>query len=148
VRNFTLLAFGLAALAGSACASEEDILPAQKISIALTADGRSFGEVSATIETMPDGQGRKIKAVVLHVGGKKFDVPQAQFADLRNPVLNTAEFRTEGGRDSGPPWLYLTFRLHRSGALPSACPLVYIRFRGGQLHDRSIHDPKTADDAP
>src|SRR5438270_397543 len=99
VRNFALLAFSLAALAGSAFASEEDILPAQKISIA--ADGRSFGAIAATIETMPDGQGRKIKAIVLHVGGKKFDVPQEQFADLRNPVLNTAEFRTEAGREGG-----------------------------------------------
>jgi len=131
----------LTLLAGSVFASEEEILPAHKISI--VADGRSFGEVAATIETKSGGD-RTIKALTLKVGGKEFAVPQEQFADLKSPLLRTAEFRTEGGRDNGTPWLYLTLRRERPKATISESPLVYFKFRDGKLMGRSIHDPQAA----
>ena len=141
-----LLCGVVAVLAGTGVASEEEFLPAHKVSI--VAAGRSFGEVAATIEMKRDGDAGKIKSVTLKIADKEFAVPEEQFADLRNPLLKTAEFRTEGGRDKGPPWLYLTFRLARAKAGLSESPLVYIKFRDGKLMGRSIHDPqKTALDA-
>ncbi len=126
----------------AARASEEDILPTERVVIVLVADGRSFGKISARIETEADGPGRKVKVIVLRVDGRKHAVPAEDLTGLKNPLLNTAEFRTEAGRDGGPPWLYLTFRLHRARALPSQCPLVYVRFRDGKLAGCVVRDPQ------
>src|SRR4051794_4445341 len=123
-------------------ASEEDVLPPRKVS--LTADGgKPFGEVSATLETTGGGKDYRIKAITLTVAGKKYDVPKEQFNDLRDPLINTAEFRREGGRDGGSPYLYLTFRwAKRGGRSVADYPRVYTRFRNGKLLGRSIHDPQ------
>jgi hypothetical protein len=129
-------------LCGVLFASEEEILAPRKVS--LTADGgKAFGEVSATLETTGDGKDYRIKAITLTVGGKKYDVPKEQFNDLRDPLINTAEFRWEVGRVGDSPYLYLTFRLAKRGARSVAdYPRVYIRFRDGKLLGRSIHDPQ------
>ena len=110
----------------------------------LTADsGKTFGEVSATLETTGDGKDYRIKAITLTVGGKKYDVPKDQFNDLLDPLINTAEFRWESGRDGDSPYLYLTFRLAKPGVKSVAdYPRVYIRFRDGKLLGCSIHDPQ------
>jgi hypothetical protein len=141
---FTLVCAVLLVFGASVVASEEEILPTYKLT--LVADGRSLGEVAATLEMSRQGEDQRVKRITLRVGGKDYPVPEEQYADLPNPLLHTAEFRTEGGRDSGPPWLYLTFRLFRPGVSLSERPLVYIRFRDGKVLDRSIHDPKTAAD--
>jgi hypothetical protein len=129
-------------LCGVLFASEEDILPPRKV--ALTADGgKAFGEVSATLETTGDGKDYRIKAITLTVGGKKYDVPKEQFNDLRDPLINTAEFRWEAGRVGDSPYLYLTFRLAPPGVKSVAdYPRVYIRFQDGKLLGRSIHTPQ------
>src|ERR1019366_2883427 len=106
----------------AAVASEEEILTPRKVTITedgrkvtITADGRKdFGEVSATLETTKDGTDR-IKSITLTVDGKELVVPKEQFDDLRDPLIKTAEFRSEAGRGSGP-WLYLTFQVEKQGA--------------------------------
>jgi hypothetical protein len=125
-------------LLGTAHASEEDILPTRS-KLTISADGgRGFGEVSAAIETAKDG---RIKSINLFVGDRCYAVPQEQLADLGPALLYTAQFRAEAGR-GGPPWLYLTFRVAKPGALDSSdCPLVYIRFRDGKVMDRHIRPP-------
>lgn len=125
-------------LCGVVIASEEDILPPRKV--CLTADGgKAFGEVSATLE---NGKDYRIKAITLTVRGRNFQVPEEQFSDLRDPLINTAEFRVDGGR-GGQPLLYLTFRLAKPGAKSVAeYPRVYIRFENGKLLERYIHDPQ------
>jgi hypothetical protein len=133
------------ALCGALFASEEETLPPRKVS--LTADGgKAFGEVSATLEAAGAGQGYRIKAIALTVGGKRYDVPQEQLNDLRNPLINTAEFRWEAGQEGDSPYLYLTFRLAEPGAKSAANhPRVYIRFRDGKLLGRSVHHPQADD---
>src|SRR4051812_48725736 len=93
---------------GAAFASEEEVLVPRKVS--LWADGRKeFGKVGVTIEAGGDGEAYRIQAIKLTVAGKKLNVPKEQFKDLEDPLLNTADLRTEAGR-SGQPLLYLTFR--------------------------------------
>ena len=125
----------------AAIASEEEILSSHKITI--TADGRKpFGEVSATLETTKDGTERRIKSITLTVDGKALVVPKEQFADLSGPLIQTAEFRSEAGRGSGP-WLYLTFQLAKAGAKSTSDrPRVYIRYQDGKLMERSIRQPQ------
>jgi hypothetical protein len=124
-------------LLGTAHASEEDILPTRKLTV--SADGgRDFGEVTAAIETARDG---RVKSINLFVGGGCYAVPREQLEDLGPALLHTAQFRAEAGR-GGPPWLYLTFRVAKPGALDASdCPLVYIRFRDGKVRDRHIRPP-------
>ena len=125
---------------GVAFASEEEILSPLKVTI--TADGRkAFGEVSATLEVTKDGKDRRIKSITLTVDGKAVVVPKEQFADLRDPLIQTAEFRTEAGFDKHP-WLYLTFQLAKAGAkTTSDRPRVYIRYQNGKLMERTIQQP-------
>ena len=134
----------------AAVASEEEILTPRKVTITddgrkvtITADGRKdFGEVAATIEKAKDAKEPRITSITLTVGGKTFVVPKEQFADLRDPLIKTAEFRSEGGRGSGP-WLYLTFQLAKEGAKSTSDrPRVYIRFQNGKLMERSIRQPQ------
>jgi len=122
---------------GGAFASEEEFVALHKVSLSGDA-GKPFGEVHATIETTKDRQDRRIKSITLTVNGKEVAVPKEQFSDLKHPLLRTAEFRTEGGRDNQGPWLYLTFQLAKpeTGSLSR----VYLRFRNGKLLERSIHD--------
>jgi hypothetical protein len=66
-------------------------------------------------------------------------VPQADFEDLQNPLIETAEIRTGGAMDGGSPWLYLVFRLKKADAKTIAdYPKVYIRFRDGRLQTTHI----------
>jgi hypothetical protein len=133
---------GIACIAWSAAvASEEEILSPHKVTI--TADGRKpFGEVSATLETTKDGKDSRIKSITLTVDGKAFVVPKEQFGDLRDPLIQTAEFRSETGFDKHP-WLYLTFQLAKAGAnAPSERQRVYIRYQNGKLMERSIQEPQ------
>ena len=137
-----LIAFlGLFLAWSAASASEEEILSPHKVTI--TADGRkAFGEVSATLETNKDGLDRRIKSIILTVDGKAFVVPKEQYGDLRNPLVQTAEFRTEAGFDQHP-WLYLTFQLAKQGAnSASERARVYIRYQNGKLMERSIQEPQ------
>jgi len=124
-----------------AIASEEEILSPLKITI--TADGRKeFGEVSAAIERTKDANEYRVKSITLTVNGKTIVVPKEQFADLRDPLIQTAEFRSEAGFDKHP-WLYLTFQLAKAGAKSTSDrPRVYIRYRNGKLMERSIHQPQ------
>jgi hypothetical protein len=81
------------------------------------------------------------------VGGQNLSVPEEQFRDLQDPLIATAEFRTEAGPDQHP-WLYLTFRLARRGAASVRdYPTVYLRFQDGQLRGRSIRQPQAAEPA-
>lgn len=132
---------GIACIAWSAAvASEEEILSPHRITV--TADGRkTFGELSATLETTKDAMDRRIKSINLTVDGKAFVVPKEQFDDLRNPLVQTTEFRMEAGYDKHP-WLYLTFQLEKQGAKSTSDrPRVYIRYQNGKLLDRSILQP-------
>lgn len=140
--NTTICSFVLTCLvSGVAFASEEAILLPTKVS--LSADGRKdFGEVSATLEMATKEGEYRIKAITLTVDGKKHVVPEGQFADLRDPLPNTAEFRSEAGFGD-KPLLYLTFRLAKRGAASVAeYPRVYIRYQAGKLLERSIYEPK------
>jgi hypothetical protein len=131
---------------GTAFASEEDILPPHRVSLAADA-GKPFGEVSATLETTRDRQGRRLRSITLTVGGQSFSVPEEQFRDLQDPLIATAQLRTEAGPDRHP-WLYLTFRLARPGAASvSDYPTVYLRFQDGQWRERSIRQPPPAEPA-
>src|SRR5262249_3196321 len=127
-------------LLGTAHASEEDILPTRRPTATVPADGgRDCGEVSAAIEAAKDG---RVKSINLFVGDRCYAVPPEQLADLGPALLYTAQFRAEAGR-GGPPWLYLTFRVAKPGALDASdCPLVYIRFRDGKVMDRHIRPPR------
>ena len=148
--KYLATALGIVFLAWSAAAaSEEEFLPAHKITITedgrkatITADGgKTFGRVSATLETTKDRTDR-IKSILLTVDGKEFVVPKEQFGDLRDPLIKTAHFRWEAGRGSGP-WLYLTFQLAKAEAKsPSDRPRVYIRYQNGKLMERSIRQPQ------
>jgi hypothetical protein len=132
---------GVACISWSAAvASEEDILSPHKVTF--TADGtKAFGEVSATLEMARDGKDRRIKSITLTVDGKAIVVPKEQFDDLRDPLIQTAEFRTEAGFDQHP-WLYLTFQLAKAGAKSTSDrPRVYIRYQSGMLMERSIQQP-------
>jgi hypothetical protein len=135
----TLLGIAIISLS-AAVASEEEILSPHKITI--TADsGKAFGEVSAALETRRDGKDRRIKAITFTVDGKAIVVPKEQFDDLRDPLIQTAEFRTEAGFDKHP-WLYLTFQLAKAGAKSTSDrPRVYIRYQNGKLMERSIQEP-------
>ena len=142
---------GIAFIAwGTAFASEEEILTPRKVTITedgskvtITADGRKdFGEVTAAIERTKEANENRIKSITLTVSGKTFVVPKEQFADLSDPLIKTAEFRSEAGRGSGP-WLYLTFQLEKQGAKSaSERPRVYIRYQNGKLMERSIRQPQ------
>ena len=132
----------------AAVASEEEILTPRKVTITedgskvtITADGRKdFGEVSAAIERTKEANEYRIKSITLTVSGKTFVVPKEQFADLSDPLIKTAEFRSEAGR--GGPWLYLTFQLEKQGAKSASDrPRVYIRYQNGKLMERSIRQP-------
>jgi hypothetical protein len=134
---------------GAAAASEEEFVPAHKITITedgrkatITADGgKNFGKVSAILETAKDGMDR-IKSIRLTVDGKDFVVPKEQFDDLRGPLLKTAHFRWEAGRGSGP-WLYVTFQLaNQEAKTDSDRPRVYISYQNGKLMERSIRQPQ------
>ena len=134
---------------GAAAASEEEFLPAHKITITedgrkatVTADGgKTFGKVSAILETAKDGRDR-IKSIRLTVDGKDFVVPKEQIDDLRGPLLKTAQFRWEAGRGSGP-WLYLTFQLGEQDAKSASDrPRVYICYQNGKRMDRTIRQPQ------
>jgi hypothetical protein len=126
---------------GAAIASEEEILTPYKITLAADA-GKEFGEVTAAIERKSDAKDRRIKSITLTVNGKTFVVPKEQFSDLRDPLIQTAEFRWEAGRGSGP-WLYLTFQLAKQGAKSTSDrPRVYIRYQNGKLMQRSIRQPQ------
>jgi len=133
---------------GVAVASEEDFLP-QKVTITedgrkvtVTADGgKTFGKVSAMLETTKNGTDR-IKSILLTVEGKELVVPKEQFDDLRDPLMKTVQFRSEGGRGSGP-WLYLTFQLAKVDAKSASDrPRVYIRYQNGKLMERGIRQPQ------
>ena len=141
INGFFLVLIAAFITCDAADASEEEILSPHKVTI--SADGRkAFGEVSATLETTKGGIDVRIKSISLTVDGKAFVVPKEQFDDLRVPLIQTAEFRTEGGRGNGP-WLYLTFQLARKRAKSTSDrPRVYIRFQNGKLMDRSIHQPR------
>jgi hypothetical protein len=134
---------------GSAAASEEEFLPAHKITITedgrkatVTADGgKTFGKVSATLETAKDGTDR-IKSILVTVDGKDFVVPKEQFDDLRDPLIKTAQFRWEAGRGSGP-WLYVTFQLaNQETKTDSERPRLYICYQNGKLKERFIRQPQ------
>jgi hypothetical protein len=135
---------------GAAAASEEEFLPAHKVTITedgskvtVTADGSQgrFGKVSAILETTKDGTDR-IKSILLTVDGKEFVVPKEQFDDLRDPLIKTAQFRWEAGRGSGP-WLYVTFQLaNQEAKTDSERPRVYIRYQNGKLVERFIRQPQ------
>jgi hypothetical protein len=125
---------------GAAVASEEDILSPHKVTLAADG-GKAFGEVGAAIETTSDAGAIRIKSITLTVDGKTFVVPKEQFSDLRDPLIATAEFRTEAGFDTHP-WLYLTFQLAKSGAASVGDrPRVYVRFQNGELKERLIRQP-------
>src|SRR5437867_2151752 len=133
-----VLTFAVVCLAcGAAFASEEEVVPLHKVSLAGDA-GKPFGEVRATIETTRDREDRRIKSITLTVDGKEVPIPEEQFRDLKNPLLNTAQFRTETGRDNQGPLLYLTFQLAKPGA--ASYPRVYIRFQNGKVLERRIHE--------
>jgi hypothetical protein len=144
--------FALIALLGfflawsAAIASEEEFLPDHKLTITedgrkatITADGgKTFGKVSAILETTKDG----IMSILVTVDGKELVVPKEQFDDLRDPLIKTAQFRWEAGRGTGP-WLYLTFQLGKEEAKSASDrPRVYIRYQNGKLMERSIRQPQ------
>jgi|ERR1043165_2185938 hypothetical protein len=134
--------------AAQVVASEEEFVPNQKVTIGsegrkitITGDGgKTFGEVRAILETTKDTN--RIESIRLTVAGKEFVVPKEQFSDLRDPLVQTAQFRWEAGRDSGP-WLYLTFQLATPDAKsPSDRPRVYICYQNGKLMERTIRQPQ------
>ncbi len=143
MKLFFLTIVGVFFLCGAIFASEEEILTPRKVS--LNSDGRKdFGQVSATLEAAPVGKGDRVQAITLTVSGKTLQVPKEQFSDLENPLINTAQFRTEGV-EGGQPLLYLTFRLAKQGVKSVAdYPTVYIRFQDGKLLNRRVRDPETA----
>jgi len=148
--KYLVISLGIVCIAwGAAAASEEEFLPSHKVTITadgrkatITADGgKTFGKVSAAFETTKDGADR-IKSILLTVDGKEFVVPKEQFGDLRDPLIQTAEFRTEAGFDKHP-WLYLTFQLAKQEAKSTSDrPRVYIRYQNGKLMERTIQQPQ------
>jgi hypothetical protein len=130
--------------AGIAFASEEQILSPSRTTLTIIADaGKPFGEVRATIEGKRDEKGQHIQSISLTVAGKTFAVPSQQFADLRDPLIQTAEFRTEGGLGDGP-WMYLMIRLEAPRGAKSIedRPRVYFRYKDGKLVERQIIYPQ------
>ena len=143
-KNMKILALSLGVVClacGAAVASEEDILSPHKVTLAADG-GKAFGEVSAAIEATTDAGACRIKSITLTVDGKPFVVPKEQFSDLHDPLIATAEFRTEAGHDAHP-WLYLTFQLAKSGAASVGDrPRVYIRFQNGEIKERFVRQPQ------
>ncbi len=130
-------------LCSAAFCSEEDIHRPYKLSIWADA-GKSFGNVSATIERTDPGptypyKPIRVKSITLIVKNKKYVVPRASFKNLQSPLIHTAEFRTIGGMDGGSPWLCLVFRLDNPKAKTiTDYPKVYIRFRDGRLQTTQV----------
>ena len=121
----------VAALSSVARCSEEDVRAPHKISLWADA-GPGFGKVSATLEVEPTKNGERLSSVVLSVRGQRLAVPPGELRMLRRPLIATAQFRTGGSRDGGPPWLYLVFLLGTPGAKEH--PRAYIPIRNGRLH--------------
>lgn len=107
----------------------------RKVSLSVYA-GDHFGEVEVTMETSSDYH--KIKSIQMNVGGKDVPVPKAAFDDLRNPLLNSVEIRTEAGYGTHP-WLYITFDVaHRDESGEWNPKKVYIAYQQGKIKYRSI----------
>lgn len=121
-------------LCSTAFCSRELLVPTHKISISANAE-KPFGEVNATIETTSSLYNRRIKSIVLSVGGKKHIVPQASFKNLQHPLIETAAFTTEAGSyDGGSRWLYLRLKLDMPNTKsPTDYKLFYVTFRNGKL---------------
>ncbi|MFQ5930752.1 MAG: hypothetical protein ACE5MK_13750 [Acidobacteriota bacterium] len=135
MRKVLVCLFCLLLLASVSYSSEEEILAPHKASLSVYA-GDHFGEVNVTIETSPDY--RKVESIRMNVGGKNVSVPKAAFNDLRNPLLNSLEIRTEAGYGKHP-WLYITFDVaHREESGEWNPKKVYVAYHEGKIKHRSI----------
>ena len=123
-----------------AIGSEEYIVPPHQISIAADA-GKPFGDVIVRISTNKDPKEPKITSIRLHIHGKWVSVPEKAFADLKTPLLNAAEIRTEVGYDESP-WLYIYFELaHRDQSGKWNPKKVHIAYHRGQFEYRAVSTP-------
>ena len=127
---------------GPLYASEEEILEPSEVTI--TADaGASFGKVTAEITTHNEPENRTISGIRLNINGGWVSVPEKALADLRNPLLNSTEIRTEAGYDEHP-WLYIYFELaHRDPEGKFVLKRVHIAYHNGKLVFRSVDIPES-----
>ena len=136
---FFLLAFFVTSMA---FASQELIINPYEISI--SGNVGTFGDVTVKIETNRKKEDLKIVSIKLQINGEWKSVPEPAFSDLKEPLLNETQIRTEAGYD-GSPWLYIYFETaHRDENNKWNPQIVHIAYHKGKFESRSITIP-TAD---
>ncbi len=123
-------------------ASEERILNPCKVSISADA-GKPFGDVTVEIVTNKNEKDLKIISIRIKIHGKWKKIPERAFADLKSPLLNNVQIRTETGYDDSP-WLYIFFKLGHYDKNGKWNPKrVHIFYHKGHFERRSITTPES-----
>jgi len=121
----------VAALAGSALASEEQIHGWKSATIA--ASTQLFGDVE--VKATADAKGN-VAAVTVTAKGKTIAVPAKLLAGLGALPLSSLEIRSEVGYDP-EPWLYVVFRTGPRTVKGSV--EVHIGMQGGKVMQVSLN---------
>lgn len=123
--RIALVGMVIAALAGTALASEEEIHGWKSATIA--ASTQLFGDVE--VKATADAKGN-VATVTVTAKGKTIVVPAKWLAGLGALPLSTLEIRSEVGYDP-QPWLYVVFRTGPRTVKGSV--EVHIALQGGKL---------------
>jgi hypothetical protein len=123
--RIALVGMIVAALAGSALASEEEIHGWKSATI--TATTQLFGDVE--VKATADAKGT-VTAITVTAKGKTITVPAKWLTTLGTFPLSTLEIRSEVGNDPEPR-LYVVFRTGPRTVTGSV--EVHITFQGGKL---------------
>jgi len=114
-------------------ASQEYIAPWKSVTFVCKPND-PFPETTVSIET----DGNTIQAI--RVTNKQFDlkVPREAFADLVQPLIQTARLHSEPGYDK-TPWLYVTLTLEnpKPGEVWDS-PTFYLKIKDGKVVGRSL----------
>ena len=121
--------------------SEEEIHHPYEVSLAVNAGG-SFGEVRVTLRASGSKSvPAKITSIDLWLNGKNVQIPEVAYADLEEPLLGSAQIRSEAGYDEHP-WLYIYFELaYRMEDGQWRPKRVHIAYHNGKIEHRSIDTP-------
>lgn len=126
--------------ASSLFASQERIIQPNQVTVSADA-GKPFGDVIVEIKTTKESDNARITGIRLNIDGAWKDVPQKAYADLRSPLLNRVEIRTESGYDDSP-WLYIYFEVAHQDKTGKWNPtLVHIAYHKGRFEKLLITTP-------
>ena len=133
MRRTLLAVLGILVACSPLLASEEEIAPWKSVTF-VCKPMEPFPETTVSIET----DAGRIQAI--RVTNKQFDlkVPKEAFADLVQPLIQTAEVHSEAGYDK-TPWLYVTVKLgNPKPGEPWDSPTFYLKIKDGKVVGRSI----------